>query len=112
MIKIYSVLIVMAAVAVLTFAEAATPPAGGQYVAYAGTYTRQKSKGIYGYKFDSKTGKFTSIGLAAETSNPSFLAVHPNGRFVYAVNENGQVTVSAFAADAATGMLKPLNSVS
>jgi 6-phosphogluconolactonase len=106
------ILTAAAALAALTVAEAAAPPADGQYLAYAGTYTRQKSKGIYAFKFDAKTGKFTSIGLAGETSNPSFLAVHPSGRFLYAVNENNQGTVSAFAIDRAMGLLKPLNSVS
>ncbi|MBZ5584059.1 MAG: lactonase family protein [Acidobacteriia bacterium] len=86
--------------------------AQAQYTAYVGPYTRpNKSKGIYAFKFDAKTGKFTSIGLAAETSNPSFLAIHPNGKFLYAVNENNQGMVSAFAIEP-SGTLKPLNSVS
>jgi 6-phosphogluconolactonase len=108
-----SILISAAALAVL---GVATPPAKGQYLAYVGTYTNQRptplSKGIYAYRFDAKTGKFASIGLAAETSSPSFLAIHPNHKFLYAANENAQGTVSAFAIDAATGMLKLLNSVS
>jgi 6-phosphogluconolactonase len=109
-----AVLISTAALAAMTGLDAA--PAEGQYIAYVGTYTNQrptpKSKGIYAYRFDAKTGKFTPIGLAAETSSPSFLAVHPNHKFLYAVNEGNQGTVSAFAIDAATGMLKALNSVS
>ena len=108
-----SILLSAAALAML---GVATPPAKCQYIAYVGTYTNQrptpKSKGIYAYRFDAKTGKFTSIGLAAETSNPSFVAVSPNHKFLYAANENNQGTVSAFAIDAATGMLKALNSVS
>jgi len=57
------------------------------------------------------------VGLAAETINPSFLAVHPNHRFLYAVNEvttfKGQKSgaVSAFAIDRATGKLTLLNQV-
>jgi 6-phosphogluconolactonase len=78
---------------------------------YVGTYTRGPSKGIYAYKFDHATGKLTSVGLAGETSNPSFLAVHPSQRFLYAVNENDNGTVSAFAVDPA-GKLKALNQVS
>jgi len=81
-------------------------------LAYIGTYTRQKSKGIYVYRFDPKSGKLTGGTLAAETSNPSFLAVHPNQKYLYAANENGAGTVSAFAIDPATGQLKLLNSVS
>ena len=90
----------------------------GEYIAYVGTYTRGESKGIYAYRFDANTGKFTPIGLAAETSNPSFLAIHPNHRFLYAVNEvntfEGQPggSVSAFAIDTASGKLKALNAVS
>ncbi|HYW47003.1 MAG TPA: lactonase family protein [Bryobacteraceae bacterium] len=79
---------------------------------YIGTYTRQNSKGIYAYRFQPSTGKLTEIGLAGETSNPSFLAVHPNKKFLYAANENSNGTVSAFSIDAATGKLTLLNQVS
>jgi 6-phosphogluconolactonase len=90
-----------------------------KYLMYAGTYTAEgsTSKGIYAYRFDPATAKLTSLGLAAETINPSFLAVHPNRRFLYAVNEiqnyQGQKSggVSAFAIDHATGKLTLLNEV-
>jgi 6-phosphogluconolactonase len=88
------------------------PPAKGGWFAYIGTYTRQKSKGIYVYRFDPKTGQLTGGTLAAETSNPSFLAVHPSQKYLYAANENGSGMVSAFAIDKGTGQLKLLNSVS
>jgi len=86
---------------------------------YVGTYTEDgsKSKGIYAYRFDADTSEITPIGLAAETINPSFLAVHPNHRFLYAVNETGDYkgqksgAVSAFAIDRATGKLTLLNQV-
>jgi 6-phosphogluconolactonase len=84
----------------------------GDWTMYVGTYTRGTSKGIYAYKFSSSTGQATPIGMAAESSNPSFLAVHPSGRFLYAVNENDQGMVSAFAIDPATANLKLLNHVS
>jgi 6-phosphogluconolactonase len=90
-----------------------------KYFAYIGTYTEQgsASKGIYAYRFDSVNGRLTPIGLAAETVNPSFLAVHPNQRFIYAVNEvsnyKGEKSgaVSAFSIDRATGKLTLLNQV-
>jgi 6-phosphogluconolactonase len=89
------------------------------YFVYVGTYTQEgsTSKGIYAYRFDAATAKVTPIGLAAETINPSFLAVHPNHRFLYAVNEIGNYKgqksggVSAFAIDRATGKLTFLNQV-
>src|ERR1700722_772407 len=90
-----------------------------KYLFYVGTYTEEgsKSKGIYAYRFDADTGEITELGLAAETTNPSFVALHPNGRFLYAVNEVGNYKgpdsggVSAFSIDRATGKLTFLNEV-
>ncbi len=90
----------------------------GKYLVYLGTYTDHQSRGIYSYRFDTATGQLTSLGLAAETSNPSFLTVDPGHKFLYAVNEveqyKGQPTgsVSAFTTDPASGKLSPLNTVS
>ena len=78
---------------------------------YVGTYTNGASKGIYTFRFNSSTGKTTEPALAAESSNPSFLAMHPNGRFLYAANENSNGIVSAFAIDP-SGRLTLVNSVS
>ena len=81
--------------------QAAKKPAdeGARLLFYVGTYTRDNSKGIYAYRFHPADGKLTPLGVAAETSNPSFLAVHPNGRFVYSVSEadgDKDGSVSAF----------------
>jgi 6-phosphogluconolactonase len=83
-----------------------------EFFVYAGTYTGQKSKGIYAYRFDASSGVLKPLGLAIETSNPSFLAAHPNNHFLYAVGENNPGTISAFEVDAATGKLKLINTVS
>src|SRR5258708_6328370 len=58
-----------------------TPAPSGPLV-YIGTYTDKGSKGIYAYRLDSATGKLASLGVAAETPNPTFLAIHPNHRFL------------------------------
>jgi len=82
---------------------------------YIGTYTSGKSKGIYVSRFDPATGRLTAPELAAETPSPSFLALHPGGKFLYAVGENTRLggkpvgAVSAFSRDAKTGQLTPLN---
>lgn len=66
-----------------------------------GTYTGGKSEGIYVYQFNSSTGDFDSVSMI-KTSNPSYLAVSPDQKFVYAVNENankgngGKVTAFSF----------------
>jgi 6-phosphogluconolactonase len=82
-----------------------------EWLLFIGTYTRSNSKGIYCWRYDS-SGKMTPLGLAAESSNPSFLAIDSRGRFLYTVNENSQGAVSAFAIDRASGKLKAVNSVS
>jgi 6-phosphogluconolactonase len=118
--RLFALLILFSA-PLLLLSRAQTPPkpaSKGQYIAYVGTYTsKTNSKGIYAYRFDSEKGQLTSIGLVAETTDPSFLAVHPNGKYLYAVNEIGNFNggtsgaVSAFAIDAKTGALKFLNQV-
>ena len=79
---------------------------------YFGTYTGGSggSQGIYRSTLDLETGKLSDPVLAAETRNPSFVEIHPNGEFLYAVSESGGAgSVSAFAIDSDTGGLKPLN---
>jgi 6-phosphogluconolactonase len=98
--------------------EKAKPPVPKRYLAYIGTYTEKtKSKGIYAFRFDDGSGKLNSMGIVAETPNPSFLALHPSGKYLYAVNETGEFgseksgAVSAFSIDRKTGKLKLLNQV-
>jgi len=117
----------IAAVAVVVFlsccigrlspaARAGQPGARSQdLIVFLGTYTRGDSRGIYRCRLDLGTGRLESLELAAETVNPSFLALHPSGRFLYAVGEianfEGGKTgaVSAFQVEPKTGELAPLN---
>src|SRR5467141_559280 len=94
--------------------RSAGKPAGQhRYLVSVGTYTtKTESKGIYAYEFDSDTGKLTPKGVAAETPDPSWVAVHPNGKYAYAANESGKASaVSAFAVDAKSGKLTLLNQI-
>ena len=92
--------------------SAATLPADS--LVYIGTYTGAKSKGIYALRL-SDEGKLTPLGLVAEMPNPTYLALHPNGKFLYAVNEVSKFgelkagSVSAFSIDPPTGQLTALN---
>ncbi len=85
------------------------------YYLLTGTYTRGISTGIYVYQFNSQNGSATIVD-SIQTSNPSYLAVSANGKFVYAVNEgvkNGDSDkISAFAFNNKTGKLSLLNEVS
>jgi 6-phosphogluconolactonase len=84
------------------------------YFMLVGTYTSGKSEGIYVYSF-SKTGE-VSLVSSVKTSNPSYLVVSPDQKFVYAVNENADTIpnangggVTAFAFDAKKGTLTEVN---
>jgi 6-phosphogluconolactonase len=110
-------LLLILAVAAGFEADAAPPPTGEVFV-YIGTYTGAKSRGIYLSRLDLATGRLSPPELAAESENPSFLALHPDRPLLYAVNETGTFegqkagSVSAFAIDGATGRLRSLNRVS
>jgi 6-phosphogluconolactonase len=92
---------------------AADPPK--ELRAYFGTYTNNgKSKGIYCYKLDLATGKLTEVGVTEGVKNPSFLAIRPDGKYLYAcseVSEGDKPTgvVASFALDRKTGALTRLN---
>jgi 6-phosphogluconolactonase len=109
----------VAAIAVLTvtaFGQGGrSSSAGGEMFVYFGTYTGEKSKGVYVSRLDLASGTLTPPELAGETASPSFLAVHPSQNFLYAVNEVSEFqgkasgSVSAFAIDRNTGRLTALN---
>ena len=77
------------------------------YLVYVGTRGKD-SKGIYAYRFDPRTGKVDSLGVAAEIEMPTWIAVHPDQKTLYAVSELGndgramdlsQATALIIAAD-------------
>jgi 6-phosphogluconolactonase len=83
-----------------------------EYYLFVGTYTSGKSKGIYVFKFNAANGEASWISNTDSSSNPSFLAIAPNGKNVYAVNETGRDKpgrVSAYSFDKTTGKLKFIN---
>ena len=81
---------------------------------YIGTYTRGDSEGIYLLGLDMQTGELTNRGLAAKCEQPSFLAIHPDRSFLYAVGEYGKFgtenagAIVAFSIDAESGKLVEL----
>lgn len=79
-------------------------PARAETDVYFGTYTGAESKGIYHSTLNLDTGALTEPTLAAEIASPSFVAIHPNGKFLYAVSESGEGAVSAFAIGADAGL--------
>ena len=103
----------------IAVASLTTVTAADQHLVYFGCYTNAKSgsKGIYVSRFDSAKGELSEPELAAETASPSFLAIHPSKKFLYAVGEMtspGQKGggLSAFSISLPDGKLKFLNQVS
>jgi 6-phosphogluconolactonase len=86
-----------------------------EFFVYIGTYTKTEEQGIHWLKLEMATGKLTAVGKLAGQKNPSFLAIHPNKKFLYAVNEisnyKGEKAggVSAYSIDPKTGALTFLN---
>ncbi len=89
---------------------------------YIGTYTKTmphvvgKAKGIYCFEFDAATGRLSGGKLVANVANPTYLAIDPSRRFLYAVSEtdsgpNQSGLITAYAIDSATGGLRPLEGV-
>ena len=86
-----------------------------EYLVYVGTYTTGASEGIYIYKLNLSSGTLRHIGTTGGVVNPSFLALHPEKPYLYAVNEVDNFAetsgggLSAFEIDRATGTLSLLN---
>jgi 6-phosphogluconolactonase len=82
---------------------------------YVGTYTTKGSAGIYVYRLDPDTGALELASTAPGLKNPSFVAIHPQGRYLYAVSEVLEYagrpggSVGAFSRDPETGALALLN---
>lgn len=85
------------------------------YYVYIGTYTHGDSEGIYVYRLDSETGALEYSSSITGVVNPSFLDVHPSGRYLFAVNEIGDYegkpsgAVTAFYIHGSSGELSFLN---
>ncbi len=100
-------------IAPLFAADPAAAPANKSFRVYIGTYTSPTgSKGIYRCEFDAATGRLTEPKPAAEIVNPTFLAVHPTQKMLYAIAETNRFEgapgggIVGYSIDSATGDLK------
>lgn len=130
--RIWASLCLALSVGLLVLSSQNLQAEGKDFFLYSGTYTGFKfvrhnlpngageshSKGIYMVRFNAATGEFGEPQLAAEIANPSFIAVSPNHRFLYAVSEDPLSVgppldhasyVSAYAIDPSSGKLRLLN---
>ncbi len=84
-------------------------------ILYVGTYSVRDSKGIYVFEFSRAKGTLKLIQTIEDAESPNYMEIHPNGKFLYAVNsgainqnENGG-SVTAYTIDPKTGKLTFLN---
>lgn len=104
-----------AAMAVLSTKGEEVKPASGALRVYFGTYSGGPGKGIYMAQFDPATGRLFDVEHAGDAVKPSFVALHPNGKFLYAVSEVDEMDgkkhggIIAYSIDGATGKLTELN---
>lgn len=115
--KVHGLLAGLSVIASAGTGLTADPPPSGKYWVYLGTYTGGKagSKGIYRSELDLATGKLSAPEVAAEITNPSFVALAPDGTKLYAVGEvsgagpnKNEGAVTVFAVDPASGKLTKL----
>ncbi|MGH1362770.1 MAG: lactonase family protein [Calditrichia bacterium] len=98
-----------------------TPPeiaASNDVLLYVGTYTGGESEGIYVYNMNLDSGELSLKHTVSGVENPSYLAIHPDNKMLYAVNELMELDgvpgggVSAFSIDPENGNLSFQNQVS
>ncbi|OYV92894.1 MAG: hypothetical protein B7Z73_04220, partial [Planctomycetia bacterium 21-64-5] len=96
-------------------AESSAAGKGQKVRFYVGSYADAESEAIHLVELDRATGKLTKVSGTSGVQNPSFLAIHPNQRFLYSVCEVAEIdgqrsgAIAAFAIDPADGSLKALN---
>jgi len=80
---------------------------------FIGTYTDGKpAKGIYVYRMNMQTGELTATGTAENVTNPSFLTVSANGKYLYACTDTKTAvagSISAFSVDSIKGRINFIN---
>ena len=85
---------------------------------YIGTFADRGSKGIYVYDFDLQTANFQQVQTIDHLQSPSYLCLHPNGKYLYSGNRASILpdkkwgSISAFSIDQENGQLQHLNDAS
>lgn len=100
----------LAAAATQAALGAESQPLQSRSLAFVGTRTEKSSQGIYVSEWDAAPGKLSEPKLAVKTDFPTFLALSPDRRYLFAANEddhNG--AVSSFAIDRTRGTLQPIS---
>lgn len=84
-------------------------------IMYVGTFDERNSQGIYVFEFERDSVQFKLLQTFPDQKSPSWLEIHPSGKYLYAVTRAFSIkgkewgTVSAFSIDTLSGMLKLIN---
>ena len=78
---------------------------------YIGTFTDESSQGIYVSRLDMESGKLSDPELAVAADSPNYLAVSPDGHFLFAATRGAKQpgAIASFAIDGKTGELRRLD---
>jgi len=81
-----------------------------RYIGYAGTYTRESSKGIYKFVLDTEKGTLEEVKVAAEVGSPTYLSISDDNRYLYSVAQDEDLGgVAAYDIHQETGELSEIN---
>lgn len=80
-------------------------------LAVVGTYSDVAEDGLYSYRLDQETGALDKLDATSGGEDPSFVAFHSDGEYLYTVSETSSGTVRSFNIDAETGALTQINVV-
>jgi 6-phosphogluconolactonase len=82
---------------------------------YVGTFSGDVEKGIYVFEFDRIKGTLSPAQILGGMESPTYIEIHPNGKFLYSVNRNSineeetWGSVSSYTIDPLTGKLTHIN---
>ncbi len=98
-------------IGILAAASLSAQAQSSKEIMYVGTYSIRGSEGIYVFEFDRKAGTMQPLQSVSNAKSPSFLAIHPSGKYLYSVNEAADKLggVSSYAIDKTTGKLQFMN---
>ncbi len=83
-------------------------------VVFVSAFTSGEAGAIHAYGFDSKTGQLNLLNRTTDVNNPFFLAISPNGKFLYSIDAEKfggpeNEFVAAYRIEGRDGKLTRLN---
>jgi 6-phosphogluconolactonase len=111
MLRIIAALLLWAVAAASAAAQSAPSPCSGGLV-YFGSTAQAPEQGVYGARFDARTGRLCPLGRSATVNQATWMTPHPTMPVLYATSQAAGVSdpsVFAYRVDAATGALSPIN---